>query len=173
MAMQALQMRLAGASIRQIQSAVGFRTIRGCHETIRRMLDEHVIRPTQELRALEVQRLDALLLAVWPMAMGRRAQRDQPAVLPDPTMIDRALKILERRARLLGLDMPVQHELSGPNGAPLDFSAALAALVIGRASLGPPGIDPSAADDAEAARLVAEVAPEMRALPQPTPGEVA
>jgi hypothetical protein len=54
----------------------------------------------QQLRVLESQRLDALLEAVWPQA----AQGHLPAV-------DRAVRILERRARLLGLDAPQQSEV--------------------------------------------------------------
>ena len=52
------------------------------------------------LRELEVQRLDALLVAVWPAA----AKGDLGAV-------DRALRIAERRAKLLGLDEPVKTQI--------------------------------------------------------------
>jgi hypothetical protein len=54
------------------------------------------------LRELEVQRLDALLVGVWP----RAAKGDVAAV-------DRALRIAERRAKLLGLDEPAK-QLIGP-----------------------------------------------------------
>lgn len=49
----------------------------------------------EDVKELEVQRLDRLLLAVWKKA----AEGDLGAV-------DRALRIMERRARLLGLDAP-------------------------------------------------------------------
>ena len=60
--------------------------------------------PADELRTLELERLDRLLLGVW----GQAAKGNQGAV-------DRALKIMERRARLLGLDAPtkVQQENVG------------------------------------------------------------
>lgn len=146
MRVQALGMRLAGASIRQIKAAVGFRTIRACHEAIRKVLDEHVTRPTAELRQLEVERLDALLLAVWPSAIGKRKTDTEPAVPPDPQGIDRALKILERRARLLGLDMPQQHEVSGPEGEPLTIQAGLTAFILGNAARMPLTLDPPIED---------------------------
>jgi len=47
--------------------------------------------------ALELERLDVMLLALW-----RRVQNG------DERAIDRALKIEERRAKLLGLDAPIR-----------------------------------------------------------------
>jgi hypothetical protein len=60
--------------------------------------------PADELRKMELERLDRLLLAVW----GQAAKGNQGG-------IDRALKIMERRAKLLGLDAPtkVQQENVG------------------------------------------------------------
>lgn len=58
--------------------------------------------PADELRSLELERLDRLLLGVWSQA----AKGNQGAV-------DRALKIMERRARLLGLDAPTKQALDG------------------------------------------------------------
>ncbi|MGR3872666.1 hypothetical protein ACUXZZ_29425 [Streptomyces graminifolii] len=63
-----------------------------------------------ELRALEADRLDRLFFVAY-----KKAVRDQ-----DLAAIDRTLRIMERRARLLGLDMPVRTELSGPDGGPLE-----------------------------------------------------
>lgn len=62
-----------------------------------------------ELRALEADRLDRLFFVAY-----KKAVRDQ-----DLAAIDRTLRIMERRARLLGLDMPVRTELSGPDGGPV------------------------------------------------------
>lgn len=51
--------------------------------------------------AIELARLDALHETIW-----------QKALAADPIYIDRALKIAERRARLLGLDKPVKNDLT-------------------------------------------------------------
>ena len=64
--------------------------------------------PADEVRDLEVARLDAMLLPLW-----RRVQQG------DERAVDRALKIMERRARLLGLDAPSKSEQSGSDGEPL------------------------------------------------------
>lgn len=64
-----------------------------------------------ELRALEADRLDRLFFVAY-----KKAVRDQ-----DLAAIDRTLRIMERRARLLGLDMPVRAELSGLDGGPVQI----------------------------------------------------
>jgi hypothetical protein len=56
----------------------------------------------QSMRDLELQRLDEDLRALGP---GRRAG--------DPTSIATAVRISERRAKILGLDAPTQHEVNG------------------------------------------------------------
>ncbi|MFB6581666.1 hypothetical protein ACFCYC_30405 [Streptomyces sp. NPDC056402] len=75
------------------------------------------------MRALEADRLDRLFLVAY-----RKVVRDQ-----DLTAIDRALRVMERRARLLGLDMPTRTELTGPEGGPVQVATAttdeLAALI--------------------------------------------
>ncbi|MEU2590812.1 hypothetical protein ABZ649_04500 [Streptomyces albidoflavus] len=70
-------------------------------------LDEHV----DELRAVEAQRLDRLFFVAY-----RKAVRDG-----DLPAIDRALRVMERRARLLGLDRPEKREITGPEGNPVQI----------------------------------------------------
>ncbi|MFE9770674.1 hypothetical protein ACFYOV_03110 [Streptomyces sp. NPDC005931] len=69
-----------------------------------------------ELRALEADRLDRLFFVAY-----KKAVRDQ-----DLAAIDRTLRIMERRARLLGLDMPVRTELSGPDGGAVQIESVSA-----------------------------------------------
>jgi len=64
-------------------------------ETLARWAQE----TSQELINLERARLDALFMAVFPQA--RRG------IMP---AVDRCLAIMQRRARLLGLDMPLKLE---------------------------------------------------------------
>ncbi|MFF2402691.1 hypothetical protein [Streptomyces goshikiensis] len=76
-----------------------------------------------EMRALEADRLDRLFFVAY-----KKAVRDQ-----DLAAIDRTLRIMERRARLLGLDMPTKTELAGPEGGPVYVASTtadeLAALI--------------------------------------------
>lgn len=59
-------------------------------------------------RQEENERLDALLEAVWPDAQTG-----------DLRAVETVLKLMDRRAKLNGLDMPVKAEVSGPEGGAL------------------------------------------------------
>ncbi|MEN8649062.1 hypothetical protein ABCR94_00030 [Streptomyces sp. 21So2-11] len=65
-------------------------------------LDEN----TDELRQLMVERLERLFFTVYRSAIRNG----------DYQAVDRAVRIIERSSRLLGLDRPVRTELSGPEG---------------------------------------------------------
>lgn len=56
-----------------------------------------------ELRADELTRLDGMLAKLWPKVTDD----------PDVAVIDRIIKIGERRAKLLGLDAPVRTAIQG------------------------------------------------------------
>ncbi len=105
---------LAGGSTRSIAKVVG------CHHaTVARDIDTRLkgaaeaCRSTADLRLIEEERLDALLLQWWGAA-----QRDLHA-------FDRVLRLLERRAKLLGLDAAQKLEHSGKDGGPVVFTLAL------------------------------------------------
>lgn len=62
----------------------------------------HITAHADELKTEQLSRLDALLEAVWFKA--RKG---------DVAAIDRALKVMERRDKLLGLEAPTRHALQG------------------------------------------------------------
>ena len=66
----------------------------------------------EDVRALELQRLDDLLKSVWMLALGKQETKTTPAVAPDYDAFDRVLKLMERRAKLTGLDAPTQQQLT-------------------------------------------------------------
>ena len=104
---QAVELRRSGRSYREIARQVGIgvasahRLVAGAMADVRSAVAEDIV----ELRALELSRLDGLTVALWPKA--RRGEL--PAV-------DRVLKIMERRAKLLGLDAPVKVARTNPAG---------------------------------------------------------
>ena len=104
---QALELRRAGVSYRQIADHLGYAGPSGAHRAVASALKETLQEPADALRDLEAQRLDALQRALWPAASAG----DVPAVRA-------MLSVMERRAKLLGLDSPQRNELSGPNGTP-------------------------------------------------------
>ena len=110
---------LAGGSTRSIAKVVGVH-----HATVARDIDARLkgaaeaCRSTTDLRLIEEERLGALLLQWWGAA-----QHDLHA-------FDRVLRLLERRAKLLGLDSPQKLEHSGVDGGPIqtDMKVILDAL---------------------------------------------
>lgn len=88
----ALRLRAAGASRDDIAAELGVHPVTAWRY-IRDAIVELPREPAEEVRTLELERLDAMQAALWPMALRGEVQA-----------IDRVLKIMERRARYLGLD---------------------------------------------------------------------
>lgn len=110
---QALDLRRAGLSYREIAARMGIGKSHA-HALVRAGIDgarAQVAGSSDELLALELSRLDGMLAKLWPKA----AECDLQAV-------DRVLKIIERRARLLGLDAPTRTAIQG-GGDDTPFSA--------------------------------------------------
>lgn len=91
-----LQLRIGGARYQQIADALGI-----VPSTVGRALQRGMARwqaqaddLASELIWLQLERLDRLLLGIWP-----------EAVKGNVAAIDRVLKIEERRAKLMGLDL--------------------------------------------------------------------
>ena len=139
---QALQLRMAGATFDEIAEAMSL-TQRGVAYGL---VKEALAETQREIRedadryvAEEVTRLDRLIRAIWPLAIGRPAGISTtgltPAVAPDLKAVAQVEKLIGRKSRLLGLDAPIRHELSGPGGAPVEISDAKQRLIDRLASL--------------------------------------
>lgn len=92
---QALSLREAGATYEQIGEATGVSPGQAFRD-VEAGLELTITEPAAALRAVEGRRLDRLQRAMLPAAL----QGDKGAT-------DRVLKIMERRAKLYGLDTPV------------------------------------------------------------------
>ena len=104
---KALELRKAGVSYVDIANTLGYKTSSGAHNAVKKMLRRTVQEVADDVRRLEVARLDALILAIW-----------SDAAKGDDSKIDRVLKIMQRRADLLGLDAPKRQDVTSA-GAPL------------------------------------------------------
>lgn len=107
--LKALELRRMGKSYHEIAAALGMGRSQA-HKLVQDGLAEaraQVAADAAELRAEEVSRLDAMLAGLWPDA--RRGHLGA---------VDRVLRLMERRARLLGLDAPEKKALGGLEGAP-------------------------------------------------------
>lgn len=136
---QALQLRQAGVAYEDIAQRLGYSGRSSAWRSVMSALKQTLQEPADEVRTLELERLDRMLLGLWPQAV----HGNQGAV-------DRALRIMERRAKLLGLDAPTKSELSGPQGGPIEVNDAreqLLRLVVRQAeSRGEGGGDSGAAE---------------------------
>lgn len=90
----ALELRKAGVSLAMIAQTLGYSEASGAHKAIKRAITKIVKEPAEELLALELERLDAIQIEVY-----RSAKQGHLGA------IDRLLRIMERRSKLLGLDL--------------------------------------------------------------------
>jgi hypothetical protein len=102
---RALEARLAGVTYERIARALGYRNASGAWKAVARGMARSLREPAEAVRLLELERLDRLLAGIWGRATGGP---DRPA---DLAALDRVLKIMERRSRLLGLDAPLHLDL--------------------------------------------------------------
>ena len=92
---KALELRQEGHSYESISEQLGYSTRSASYKAVMRRLRDMDRPAVSMLRELEVQRLDAMLYAVW-----------NDVLQGDAGAVSTALKISERRSRLLGLDAP-------------------------------------------------------------------
>ena len=138
---------LAGLSYREIADAMGVSVASICRDAnlILDRMKEEQITALVKARTIDARRLDRTLNAIWPDV--------QKGDLPT---IDRFLRLMERRARLLGLDAPTRTELTGENGEAMeinvtaDAAEALARRLLPELALGGTTTAP-VRDDADAA----------------------
>ncbi|MGW5697847.1 hypothetical protein ACWEWX_45630 [Streptomyces asiaticus] len=105
-----IQLRRAGVCFDDPRIlALGYSSRQHASKDLIRALQERRDEQAAEIsvyRQEENERLDALLEAHWPAAVETR----------DPKAAEFVLKLIDRRAKLNGLDAPVRTELSGPDG---------------------------------------------------------
>jgi hypothetical protein len=93
-ARKALDLRRGGATYRQIAGAMGL-SHGGAEKAVKRGLKMIVAEPAEEVLKLELDRLDGMFMGLWP-----GIQRG------DPASVSAGVRVVARRAKLLGLDAP-------------------------------------------------------------------
>ena len=111
----ALKRRSTGASFADIATELGFTTENAANKAVLSALRREVHGEAAQLRTLEGLRLDDLHAAAWGKAMTG-----------DPAAIGCVLRIMERRARLFGLDAPQRVDLGRKN---IDLDGAVDQLL--------------------------------------------
>jgi len=97
---QALELRKGGVDYQTIANRLGYKWPSGAHKAVMSALKAVIREPAEDVLALELARLDALFFTLWPKARAG-----------DTAAIDRVLRIMERRAKYLGLDAPIKIDL--------------------------------------------------------------
>jgi DNA-binding transcriptional MerR regulator len=104
-AAKAMDLRKQGFTFDEIAVALGYTSRQRAHEAVMRMLKEIIREPAEELRTLELERLDAMFVVHF--AKASKGSVDS---------LGAALRIMERRAKLMGID---QAKPAGDDDAPL------------------------------------------------------
>jgi hypothetical protein len=103
------KMRQAGVSPQEIARRFQLTTT-AVSAAIRRQLEKmnrEALMAYPEVLRLELERLDALQTAIWPLTQHRKVTMDdgtEVSVEPDLKAIQQVLSIMDRRSRLLGME---------------------------------------------------------------------
>lgn len=101
---ECFKMRMQGRTFPEIATELGYNSKQSAwsdYQAALRDARNEYTDDLEELRAFELVRLDAIAARAW----------EYDAAM-DIKALDVLLKVADRRARLLGLDQPVKHELS-------------------------------------------------------------
>jgi transposase-like protein len=98
---KALELRKAGATYEQIAQSIGLADPSNARRTVQAAIKDIYAEPAAEVLAIELARLDAMLLGIYSKAKAGEV-----------SAIDRVLKIMDRRAAYLGIDAPKESILT-------------------------------------------------------------
>jgi hypothetical protein len=91
-----LELRRSGETWQRIAQVVGYANASGAQKAYSRIVNRVQRESVEEIRDLELDRLDRIMRAYW-----------KPAIVDgDKKAADLVLKVIDRRAKLLGLDAP-------------------------------------------------------------------
>ena len=103
------KMRQAGVSVSEIARRFGV-TVSACNTAVQRQLqklNKEALMAYPEVLRMELERLDALQQAAWPLTQHRKITLDDGTEItadPDLKAIQQVLMIMDRRAKLLGME---------------------------------------------------------------------
>jgi hypothetical protein len=95
--LKVLDLRRAGFTFQRIAEEVGYATPSGAQRALERIMSRNIPQAPEEFRWQELDRLDRMQVALWPRAMKG-----------DDRAIGTIVRLMERRARLVGIDAPTK-----------------------------------------------------------------
>jgi len=112
------ELRVQGFTFEQIAKEVGFSGPSGAWQAYQRIKEQMIFEPLEELRQLELMRLDAVQHALWDRAVNG----DLPAA-------NCVLKIMDQRAKLMGLYKPEKVEVNKWDYQATDIDAEVQRII--------------------------------------------
>lgn len=131
------KMRQAGIPIAEIARRFGIGSTNVSHSIRRQLgkLNQEALLAYPEVLQMELERLDALQSAIWPMTQHRKQKMDdgtEVAIEPDIKAVSTVLSIIDRRAKLLGMEQTnVNVQMDVRDASPLRAVLAGAPGVLG------------------------------------------
>ena len=129
---QALELRKAGATYRQIADTVGYHDAPAAHKAVMKAFGEVIQEPVNDLKTIQIERLNHMLVVLWPKVQGG-----------DERAIGTALMVMNKIDSLMGTDAAQRVEVKSENavlvvdGNKDDYIAALKRM--SGAGIGPDG----------------------------------
>ena len=105
---RAVELVAEGKTYEEVARAVGFTNRGSAHRAVYKALNEREAEGVEILRAIELDRLDRLQVSLWDRALSG-----------DAVAVNAVLRIIEARARLLGLSAQGQRPMKNHELMPL------------------------------------------------------
>ena len=106
------ELRIQGFTFEQIASEVGYQGASGAWQAYQRVKGSQIFESVEEARQLELMRLDEMQFAIWDRVINGEL-----------SALSCVLKIMDRRAKLLGLDKPEKVDVNKWNFTGEDLDA--------------------------------------------------
>lgn len=113
---KALELRKAGADFQQIADQLGYANKTGAWKACQAGMAKLIKEPATDVLTMELARLDAMFLGLWPKARAGNV-----------AAVQQCLRIMERRSRYLGLDQTGAMDTSQASELLRQFAATLGA----------------------------------------------
>ena len=116
---RAIELRREGKTFKEIGELLGV-SAPAVFKMVTKTLDAAnalLVTEAKELRQRQLDRVESLLHALWKASQDGQVGK-----------IDRVVKLMEREAKLAGLDAPNKYEHGGPDGGPIQVTDARARL---------------------------------------------
>lgn len=120
---QVIALRREGLTFDQIAQRVGYADKQGAYAAYTRAVNRITAEDVHAIRMVEAERLDIATQSIWQNVLAGEI----PAV-------NALLKIMDRRAKMFGLDMPVKTQVEVVTYDAGNIKANLAAIVAGLAN---------------------------------------